>query len=157
MKKYATFILKFALFVIGCIVIGLCIWMVHVAAETAATYPEFAYLQYPVLIYLYITTVPFFYALYQAYTMIRYMDVGEAFSDQTIDRLRTIKYCAVIISVLYVIGSILLTLQSAMHPGIALASITIVFASVVIAYFATLLQELLARAISIKKENECTV
>lgn len=47
--------------------------------------------------------------------------------------------------------------QSALHPGIAIIGFIIIFASVVIAVFAGVLQKLLRNALDIKSENDLTV
>ncbi|WP_010649805.1 DUF2975 domain-containing protein [Oceanobacillus massiliensis] len=158
MKRGSTIFLKTAVFLIGVIVLALCIFLLPwLANDTAEMFPEFAYLQYPVLIGLYLTAIPLFISLYQAIRLLRFIDNEDAFSESSVNSLNLIKYCAVIISILYVIGSILLMSQSALHPGIAIIGFIIIFASVVIAVFAGVLQKLLRNAIDIKSENDLTV
>lgn len=73
--------------------------------------------------------------------------------------LKNIKYCAIIISALYVAGMPILYLMAERDdaPGIIVIGLIIIFASMVIAVFAAVLQKLLKEAIDIKSENDLTV
>lgn len=158
MERGTTLFLKVTIFLIGITVLALCIFLLPwLANYTAEMYPEYAYLQYPVLIGLYVTAIPFFFALYQTLRLLNNIDKYNAFSEFSVNALKNIKYCANAISILYVIGSIFLISQNALHPGIALAGFIIIFASFVIAVFSAVLQKLLKNAIEIKSENDLTV
>lgn len=107
MKRGTTFFLKTTVFLIGIMILLLsAFFLPWLASYTASMYPEFAYLQYPVLIGMYVTAIPFFFALYQALKLLNYIDHGKAFTDQSLEALNSIKYCAILISGLYVIGTI---------------------------------------------------
>ena len=158
MNRGSTFFLKAAVFLIGFIVLALCIFLLPwLASDTAEMFPEFAFLQYPVLIGLYVTTIPLFVALYQALRLLKLIDNKDAFSELSVTSLKRIKYCAITISILYVIGAIFLMSQNALHPGLAIIGFIIFFASAVIAVFAGVLQKLLRNVIDIKSENDLTV
>ncbi|WP_337019087.1 DUF2975 domain-containing protein [Oceanobacillus massiliensis] len=158
MKRGSTIFLKTAVFLIGVIVLALCIFLLPwLANDTAEIFSEFAYLQYPVLIGLYLTAIPLFIALYQAIRLLRFIDNEDAFSESSVNSLKLIKYSAITISILYVIGAVLLMSQNALHPGVAIIGFIIFFASAVIAVFAGVLQKLLRNAIDIKSENDLTV
>ena len=141
MKRGTTFFLKTTVFLIGIMILLLsAFFLPWLASYTASMYPEFAYLQYPVLIGMYVTAIPFFFALYQALKL-----------------WKSIKYCAILISGLYVIGTIFLISQSSLHPSVAIIGFIIIFTSVVIAVFAAVLQKLFKNALVIKSENDLTV
>ncbi|MEI5909287.1 DUF2975 domain-containing protein [Bacillus spongiae] len=153
-----TTFLKTAICLIGLVILALFLfWLPWLANLSVEMYPEYSYLQYPVLIGMYTTSIPFFFALYQAFQILSYITKNNAFSNLSVKALKHIKYCAIAISIIYVIGSLFLLSQSALHPGIALMGLTIIFASAVIAVFAAVLQKLLKNAIEIKLENELTV
>lgn len=158
MNKGNTLFLKVTVCLIGLLILAIGIFgLPRMANYTATIFPEFAYLQYPILLGMYITVIPFFIALYQAFVLLQYIDKQHAFSDPSVKALRIIKYCAITISIMYVIGSIYLLTQNALHPGIVLIGCTIIFASAIIAVFAAVLQMLLKNAIDLKSENEFTV
>lgn len=157
MKRGTINFLKVAIFVIGAIILALCLYLPVLAKDAAEMNPEFAYLQFPVLIGMYIAAVPFFFALLQALKLLRSIETENAFSETAVISLKQIKYCAISISIIYVIGTIALIFLDALHPGIAIIGFAIIFASLVISVFSTLLHELLRSALEIKSENDLTV
>ncbi|WP_230161691.1 DUF2975 domain-containing protein, partial [Peribacillus simplex] len=108
---------------------------------------------------LYASAIPFYFALYQAFKLLSYIDKNKAFSELSVRALKTIKNCAITISVLYVAGMPLFYLLAEMDdaPGIILIGMVVIFASMVIAVFAAVLQRLLQEAIDIKSENDLIV
>jgi len=158
--KRETLFLKIAVFLIGIPVLALCIfWLPWFSNKAAEHYPKLAYLQYPTLIGVYVTAIVFFVALYMALRLLSYIDKNEAFSDLSVRALKNIKYCAIIISGMYVIGMPVFYLMADLDdaPGIIVIGMVIIFASFVIAVFAAVLQKLLKNAIDIKSENDLTV
>ncbi|MDZ5472839.1 DUF2975 domain-containing protein [Bacillus sp. 31A1R] len=160
MKRGSTLFLKLALFFIGAPILALCIFLVPQIGNFAAElYPELPYLKYLIWIDMYASAIPFYFALYQAFKLLSYIDSNQAFSELSVKALKKIKYCAITISSLYVFGLPLLYLIAEKDdaPGIILIGMVIVFASMVIAVFAAVLQRLLQEAINIKSENDLTV
>ena len=158
MRRGPSTFLKVAVCSIGITILSLCVfWLPWQANVLAEMYPEFVHLQYPLLIGLYLTAIPFFFALYQALKILSYIEKNKAFSELPAKSLTYIKYCAITISMLYVVGFIILNSQNAGNPGILLLGLVITFASVVIAVFSVVLQKLLKSAIEIKSENELCI
>lgn len=158
MKRGTTAFLKFSLFLVGLICLLLCIfWLPWLAGLTAEQNPEVAYLKYPVLLGIYATGIPFYYALYHGLVLLGLIETKKAFSEPAINSLKHIKYSAIVITILYVAGQMLLISQNASHPGVFLLGMVIIFASIIIALFAALLQELLRSALEIQAENELTI
>jgi hypothetical protein len=160
MRLGTTLFLKMAVILIGIPVLALCIFLVPEIANFAAElYPDMAYLKYLVLIDLYASAIPFYFALYQAFKLLSYIDKNKAFSELSVRALKTIKNCAITISCLYVAGMPLFYLIAEKDdaPGIILIGMVVIFASMVIAVFAAVLQRLLQEAIDIKSENDLIV
>ncbi|KON69800.1 membrane protein [Peribacillus butanolivorans] len=160
MKRGTTLFLKIAVILIGIPVLALCIFLVPEIAKFAAElYPDMTYIKYLVLIDLYASAIPFYFALYQAFKLLSYIDKNKAFSELSVRALTKIKYCAITISILYVVGLPLFYLIAELDdaPGIILIGLVIIFASMVIAVFAAVLQRLLQEAIDIKSENDLIV
>ncbi|NOU85748.1 DUF2975 domain-containing protein [Paenibacillus sp. LMG 31460] len=158
--KRETLFLKVVVFLIGIPILALCIFLVPEIANFAAElYPDHTYMKYLVLIDLYATAIPFYFALYQAFKLLSYIDKNKAFSELSVQVLKNIKYCAITISILYVVGMPLFYLIAEKDdaPGIIVIGMVIIFASMVIAVFAAVLQKLLKNAIDIKSENDLTV
>ena len=157
--KRETLFLKVVVFLIGIPVLGLCIFWLPWIARAAEMNPEFPYLLYPVLIGMYAAAIPFFLALYQTLKLLSYIDKNIAFSDLSVKALKIIKYCAITIGILYagLIPFLLPIAQADDAPGLAALGLVIIFASIVIAVFAAVLQKLLKVAIDIKSENDLLV
>lgn len=160
MKRKTTLFLKIAVILIGIPVLALCIFLVpEIANYAAELYPDIAYMKYLVLIDLYATAIPFYFALYQAFKLLSYIDKNKAFSKLSVKALKNIKYCANTISIIYAgLVPFLFPIADADDaPGLIGFPIIIIFASTVIAVFAAVLQRLLQDAIDIKSENDLTV
>ncbi|SDM50876.1 Protein of unknown function [Fictibacillus solisalsi] len=160
MKRVSTLFLKIAVFLIGMPVLAMCIFLVpEIAKYLAELYPAHSYLKYLVYIDLYASAIPFYFALYQAFMLLSYIDKNKAFSELSVRSLKKIKYCAITISVLIGLGMPLFYLMAERDdaPGIILIGLIIIFASIVIAVFAAVLQMLLKDAIDIKSENDLVV
>ncbi len=159
MKQVTTLFLKLAVIFMGISVLALCIFLVpHMAIFAAKLYPNIASMKYLVFIVMYGAAVPFYFALYQAFNLLRYIDESTAFSELSVKALKNIKCCAITISGLYVLGMPLFHfIAKKMDPPIGLMGLIIIFASLVIAVFAAILQRLLQEAINIKSENDLTV
>ena len=160
MKRGTTLFLKMAVILMGIPVLALCIFLVPEIANFATElYPDMAYLKFYVFIDLYATALVFYFALYQAFKILNYIDKNKAFSDLSVKALKTIKYCAISISALYVVGMPFFFLIGDKDdaPGVIVIGLVMIFASMVIAVFAAVLQRLLTEAIDIKTENDLTV
>ncbi|QWU15223.1 Protein of unknown function [Paenibacillus sophorae] len=158
MERGTTLFLKATVCLIAIPILALCIfWLPWIAKEAAEHYP--AYMLYPVLIGMYAAAIPFFFALYQSFRLLSYIDNNIAFSELSVRALKNIKYCAITISILYgaCLPFLFVMAQEDDAPGLAALGLVIIFASFVIAIFAAVLQKLLKNAIDIKSENDLTV
>jgi len=154
MKQGSTHILRGVVVLIGLIVLALCIF-----ALPAGIYSDNTGYYALILGGLYVPAVPFFFALYQAFKLLDYIDQDKAFSKLSVKALKNIKYCAFIISALFAAGQpyVFYAADRDDAPGVALIGFVIIGASFVIATFAGVLQKLLQNAMDIKKENDLTV
>ncbi len=160
MKQVSTIFLKLAVILMGLPVLALCIFLVpEIANYAAELFPDWAYMKYLVFIDLYASAIPFYFALYQAFKLLSYIDKNKAFSELSIKALKKIKNCAITISILYVAGMPLFYLLAEVDdaPGIILIGMVVIFASMVVAVFAAVLQKLLKNAIDIQSENDLTI
>ena len=158
--KRETLFLKAAVIFMGIPVLALCVFLVPAISNfMAELYPEAAYLQYLIMIGLYAAAIPFYLVLYQAFKLLGYIDRNEAFSELSVKSLQNIKHFASAISILFILNLPLFYLLAERDdaPGLILVGMVPIFASMVIAVFAAVLQKLLKNAIDIKSENDLTV
>jgi hypothetical protein len=99
----------------------------------------------PFIIYCYIASIPFFVALYQALKLLGYIEHNKVFSQPAVKTVRNIKYCAITICGLIMLGIIYIRLfvNSDDPAGATALSIITVFASIVIAAGAAIFERLL--------------
>jgi hypothetical protein len=158
MKRGTTLFLKIAVILIGIPILALSIFGLPWLANNPAN-PDYAHMLYPIVVGMYVSVIPFFAALYQAFKLLSYIDKNQAFSELSVKALKNIKFCALTISGLYVVilPFVFLVAQQDDAPGLIIVGMVPTFASMVIAVFAALLQKLLKDAIDIKSENDLTV
>ena len=160
MKSSSTILLRITILLIGApIVVAGIFWIPGFGGILEGMDQGMAFLKYPFFIGIYAAGIPFFFALYQSFKLLKFIDQNIAFSELSVKALWNIKYCAMAISGLYALELPILYFmaQEDDAPGLLLLGIVIVFASVVIAAFAAVLHKLLKDAIDIKSENDLTV
>ena len=154
MKRGSTIFLRGAVIIIGLIVLGLCVFALP-AGITSSQLVAYR----PMFLGLYVTAVPFFIALYHALELLDFIDRDQTFSDASVHALRYIRNCAVVIAALFAAGSpyVYMVANHDDGPGVLAIALVVIFASLVIAVFAAVLQKVLQSAIAIKSENDLTV
>lgn len=152
MERGSTLFLRGVICLIGLAVLAFCVVVLPVGIAKEEDYRA-------ILIGLYVAAVPFFFALYQTLKLLHYIDKNKAFSDLSIKALKYIKYSALTISGLFVVGLPLIYYRAEIDdaPGVLVLGMVFAFAPFVVAVFAAVLQKLLQNAIDIKKENDLTV
>lgn len=155
--KQETLFLKAAVILIGVSILALCLFLVPVIGKDFFEY--FSWMCLPIFITVYLAAVPFFFALYQTIKLLGYIDENIAFSDLSVNAVKKIKICAVIICGLYAVCMPFLYLMAEFDdaPGLIVFGMVPVFGAIVIAVFAAVVQRLLQNAIDIKSENDLTV
>jgi len=158
-KRDATIILKGVILLVGIATLIFYIFCVpDIASSDVKMNPESAYLQYPFLLAVFVLSLPFFIALYQAFKLLSYIDKNKTFLELSVEALKVIKSCAIIISV-FIVGGILFVaiFLDGDRAGIIALGLYITFASSVIATFAGVLQHLVKEVVDIISENELIV
>ncbi|MGE8036679.1 hypothetical protein B1B04_07750 [Lysinibacillus sp. KCTC 33748] len=158
MKRGSTLFLKIAVFLMGAPVLALGIFGLSWLANNLAN-PDYWYILYPGIIIMYVSVIPYFMALYQAFLLLSYIDKNKAFSNISVRALKKIKYCALTISALYVVMMpfVYLAAETDDAPGLIIIGMVPIFASMIIAVFSAVLQKLLKEAIDLKLENDLMI
>ncbi|MDS9470743.1 DUF2975 domain-containing protein [Sporosarcina pasteurii] len=158
MKQGSTLFLKIAVFLMGIPVLALGIFGVTWLAKNPFN-SNYDQILYPIVIGMYLSVIPFFIALSQAFKLLSFIDKNKAFSERSVNALKKIKRCAMVISGLYVIvlPFVFFVAELDDAPGLIIVGMVPIFASMVIAVFAAVLHRLLQEAIHMKTENDLTV
>ncbi len=160
MKKSSTIFLQGVIVVIGIGALALLLWEPHVEGVNAhATTLYEIYFDDPFLALVYIGSIPFFTALYQAFKVLGYAEQNKIFSQAAVKALRTIKYCAIAIIGFVALEEIFIMMNHGSDDaaGGVFMGILITFGSVVIATVAAMFERILQNAMDIKSENDLTV
>ncbi len=158
MKRSSTIFLQIVIVLIGIGALALLLWEPHIEGRNAHATLFQIYFNDPFLAYVYVGSIAFFVALYQAYKILGFAGRNKVFSLEAVKALRTIKYCALTI-ITFVAGAeifILLSNSDDRAGGVAMG-ILIAFGSVIIATAAAVFERLLKNAVEIKSENDLTV
>jgi len=156
MKRGSTLVLRAVVWLMGLVVLGICLIALPPAIHTELQ-GDFDYA--PLLLGLYFPAIPFFVALKQTLKLIGYIDHNQAFTPQSVIALKLIKYCAYIISGLFAAGMpyIFYLADRDDAPGLAAIGFIIIGASFVIGTAAAVFQQLVQHAADLKMENDLTV
>ena len=159
MKKSSTIFLQVFIIALGIVALAIMIRF-PLTEGRAVNLDLFSIYADPFIIYAYLASIPFFIALYQAFKLLRYIGQNQVFSLSSVKALRTIKYCAIIQSVLIVMAALYIRMFHAKDDdpaGFIAICIVATFISVVIATAAAVFERLLQNAVEMKSENDLTV
>ena len=159
MKRSSTIFLQIVIVLIGIASLALLLWEPQIEGVNAHATNFEIYFKDPFLALVYIGSIPFFVALYQAIKVLGYAGQNKIFSQAAVKALRTIKYCALAIIGFVVVEEIFIMLNHGSDDaaGGVFMGVLITFGSIVIATAAAMFERILQSAVDLKSENDLTV
>src|SRR6476660_9692614 len=159
MKRSSTIFLQVVVVLIGVGALALMLWEPHIEGRNAHATLFEIYFKDPFLAYAYIASIPFFVALYQAFTVLGYAGQNKVFSQAAVKALRTIRFCAISIIGFVVAEEIFIMLNHGSDDpaGGVFMGILITFGSVVVATAAAMFERILQNAVGMKSEIDLVV
>lgn len=159
MKRSSTILLQIVIVLIGTCALALMLWEPHIEGRNMHATLSEIYFNDPFLAYAYTASISFFIALYQAFKLLGYIGQNQVFSQQSVNALRTIKYCASILVAFVVAAEAYLFI---VRPGDDIAGgvfigLLLIALSGVVAIAAGMFEKILQNAVNIKSENDLTV
>ncbi len=161
MKRNSVIFLQTVIALVGATVLGLLLYFPQNEGRNANATQFEIYFHDPFLVYVYISSIPFFIALYQGFKLLGYINhpTNESLA-QSLKAVQTVKYCAIAIAVA-TIGALVYIAVSIggkddIAGGVAMG-IFITFTSVMVASGASVFEKTLQNAITIKSENSSIV
>jgi hypothetical protein len=140
MKRSSALFLQVATVLFGIAILAFMLWEPHIEGRNAHATPFEIYFNDPFLAYMYVGSIPFFIAIYRAFGLFGNVRRTGAFSQVTVDALRTIKYCAIAI-ICFVAGGVVFIIRFGDHddrPAGVFMSFLVAFPSAVIAIAAAM-------------------
>ena len=157
-SRSAAAFLQGIIVLVGIGALALLLWEPHLEGRNAHATAFEIYFKDPFLAYVYVGSIPFFAALFQAFKVLGYARQSNVFSQGAVKALRTIKFCAIAI-IAFVAGAevfIMLHESDDRAGGVAMG-ILITFGCVIIATAAAIFERILQNAVDLKSENDLTV
>jgi hypothetical protein len=157
-KRSSAAFLQTIIVLIGIGALTLMLWEPHTEGRNKHATPFEIYFKDPFLAYAYVASIPFFVALYQAFKVLGYARQNKIFTQEAVNALRIIKFCAmaiigfVAVSLFFMIGG-----DREDRPAGVFMRILIAFPSIVVATAAAMFERVLQNAVDIKSENDLTV
>ena len=136
----------------------LCVIIVPALGHDAVSmYPELYYMYWPCLIFIWITAIPFYFALYKAWLICQEISKDNSFCTENAQRLKEISKLALFECILYLAATIILFILNLLHPSILLMTLFIIFVGISIAVVSAALSHLVEKASELKKENDLMI
>lgn len=152
MKKRSAIFLQGVIILTGVTAIAVMIRF-PLTEGRAANLDLFSIYSDPFILYCYAISVPFFIALYKAFRLLGYIGKSNEFSQNSVMTLRSIKYCAIALSILIVTAGLYIILfhnKDDDPAGFVTVSIITVFISLTIAAAAVVFEKILQNGMDIK-------
>ena len=111
----------------------------------------------PFILYGYAASIAFFVALFKAFRLLGYIGQNKVFSLNSVMTLRSIKHCAIVLSILIVAAGIYIKIFHAKDDdpaGFLAICVATTFVSIVVATAVAVFEKILQNGIDIKSENE---
>ena len=160
MKSSSTIFLQIVIVLVGLGALAILLGEPHLEGRNAHATTFEVYFKDPFLAYVYVASIPFFVALYQAFKLLGYAGQNRVFSPEAVKALRIIKYCALAI-LGFVVASVAFMPFSDPDdddgPQGVVMRIVAAFGTIVIATAAAMFERLLQNAVEMKSENDLTV
>ena len=156
MKKISTIFLQTGIVLIGIVALAILIRFPLIEGR-AANLDLFSIYADPFILYGYAVSIIFFVGLYKAFKLLGYIGQNKTFSSNSVGALKSIKYCAIALSILIVTAGILIILfhdKEDDPAGFLALCIVTTFASIVVATVATKFEKILQNGIDMKSEND---
>jgi hypothetical protein len=159
MKRASIIFLQAAVVLIGLVALAILIRFPLTEGRAANLDLVSIYLD-PFILYGYAASIAFFVALYKAFRLLGYIGQNKVFSSGAVKALKSIKYCAIVLSILIVIAGLYIRMFHSKDDdpaGFLAICIATTFVSVIVATAAAIFEKILQNAIDMKSENDLTI
>jgi len=159
MKRISILFLQAVVVLIGIVALVILIRF-PVTEGRAVNLDLFSIYSDPFILYGYAASIAFFVALYKAFKLLGYIGQNQVFSSNAVKTLKSIKNCAIVLSILIVLAGLYIRIfhnKDDDPAGFLAICIVTTFGCIVIATAAAIFEKLLQNAIDMKSENDLTI
>jgi Protein of unknown function (DUF2975) len=158
MKRISIVFLQAVIVLIGIVALSIMIRL-PLTEGRAANLDLLSVYSDPFILYGYTASIAFFVALYKAFKLLGYIRQNKVFSANSVGTLKSIKYCAIVLSILIVTAGLYIKISHNKEDdpaGFLAICIVTTFASIVVATAAAIFEKILQNAIDMKSKNDLT-
>jgi hypothetical protein len=159
MKRVSVVFLQAVIVLISIAALAILIWFPSIEGRATNLDLVSIYAD-PFILYGYAASIAFFVALYKAFKLLGYIGQNKVFSPESIGTLKSIRYCAIILSILIVIAGAYVRIFHSKDDdpaGFLAICILTTFIAIVVATAAAIFEKILQNAIDMKSENDLTI
>ncbi len=159
MKRTSIVFLQAVIVLIGIVALAILIWF-PLTEGRATNLDLFSIYFDKLILYGYVASIAFFVALYKAFKLLGYIGQNKVFSSNSVKTLKSIKYCAIALSILIVMAGVYIRIFHSKEDdpaGFLAICIVTTFVSIVVATAAAIFEKLLQNAVDMKTENDLTI
>ena len=119
--------------------------------------PLFSYCFWPWLIFLWVLSIPCFWALYLAWKIFGNIEKDHAFTTENAEYMGRISFLAVADAVVLLVGNVLFWLIGMNHPGILLLCFVVTLIGIGFSVAAAALSHLIWKAADLQDQSDWTI
>ena len=159
MKRISIIFLQAVIVLIGIVALSILIRF-PLTEGRARDLDLFSIYSDPFILYGYATSIAFFVALYKAFNLLGYIRQNKLFSLNSVRTLRSIKYCAILLSILIAMAGLYIMIfhnKDDDPAGFLAMCIVFTFISIAAATAVAVMEKILQNAVDMKTENDLTI
>jgi len=159
MKNIPTMFLQAVIVLISIVALAILVYFPQTEGR-AANLDLISIYADPLILYGYAASIAFFIGLYKAFRLLGYIGQNKVFSSNSVEALKSIKYCAISLTISIVMAGIFIRIAHHKDDdpaGFLAMCIVTSFACVVVATAAAIFQRILQNALDMKSENDLTI
>jgi hypothetical protein len=159
MKRISIVFLQAVIVLIGILALAILVWF-PLTEGRATNLDLLGIYSDPFILYGYAASTAFFVALYKAFKLLGYIGQNRVFSSYSVKSLKSIKYCAIVLSILIVTAGLYIRIFHSKEDdpaGFLAICILTTFVSVVVATTAAIFEKILQNAVDMKSEHDLTI
>lgn len=159
MKRISIVFLQAVIVLIGIVALVILAWF-PLTEGRATNLDLFSIYFDPFILYGYAASIAFFVALYKAFKLLGYIGQNKVFSSNSVKALKSLKYCAIVLSILIVAAGLFIRLTHNKEDdpaGFLAICIVSTFIAIVVATAAAIFERILQNAVDMKSENDLTI
>ncbi len=156
-QKELSKLLRGLVVLVGAFVLVMCALVAPMLGEEAALVTERSAVRWVVTVFLWLTAVPGFAALFLAWRIFGEIGRDNSFCLENAMRLRSISHLALLDTVVYIAATVVLAVVNLLHPGAFLVLAAAILIGSVATVACAALSHLTRKAAELKSDNDLTI